>query len=111
MKAAEKEAEEFEADLKKQKEADKKSKDEALKNQAESLKAAEEAQAEARAASGVARSKQAEQQKAYLAQSMTARIAQFENLYTNTWSDGLPGLSMFWLTGDFNHETEDDLIK
>lgn len=42
---------------------------------------------------------------------MTARIAQFENLYSNTWSDGSTGLSTFTLTGDFNHETEDDLIK
>lgn len=42
---------------------------------------------------------------------MTARIAQFEDMYSNTWSDGTTGLSMFWLTGDFNHETEDDLVK
>jgi len=82
-----------------------------LKNQEESLKDAEEAQKEARKAAEVARSKQADQQKAYLAQEMTARIAQFEDTYSNTWSEGTTGLSLFWLTGDFNHETEDDLIK
>jgi hypothetical protein len=111
MKQAQKEAEEFEAALKKQKEDDKKQKDASLKAQAESLKEAEEAQKEAREAASAERSKQADKQKAYLAQQMTARIAQFEDMYTNTWSDGLPGLSLFSLSGDFNHETEDELIK
>ena len=108
MKQAQKEAEEFEAALKKQKEDDKKQKDASLKAQAESLKEAEEAQKEAREAASAERSKQADKQKAYLAQQMTARIAQFEDMYTNTWSDGL---SLFSLSGDFNHETEDELIK
>lgn len=111
MAKAQKAAEEFEAELKRQKEADKKRKEESLKDQQEALKKAEEAQKEAREAASLARSKQAEEQKAYLAQQMTARIAQFDDLYTHTWSDGTPGLHMFWLTGDFNHETEDDLLK
>jgi len=90
-----------------------------LKDQAEALKQEEEAQKESRAAATNARSSQAAQQKAYLAEQMAERVAQFEDQYSNTWSDGTPGINMFWLTADmiqtgkedFNQGFTGDLIK
>lgn len=42
---------------------------------------------------------------------MTERIAQFESSFSNTWSTGMPGIHLFWLTADMNKGTEGDLIK
>jgi len=111
MAEAARRAEEFEAELARQKAAQKARHEAALKEQEASLKASEEAQRHAREAANKARAQQAEQQKAYLAQLMTERLAQFESSFSNTWSTGLPGVHMFWLTADLNKGTEGDLIK
>jgi len=42
---------------------------------------------------------------------MTERLAQFENNFSNTWSTGLPGIHLFWLTTDMSIEKNDDLVK
>jgi len=111
MAAAQKQAEEFEAELRRVQAAEKARQEASLKEQEAALKESEEAQAKARDAANKARAQQAHQQEAYLAQMMTERLAQFEDNFSNTWSTGLPGIHLFWLTADMNHGTEGDLIK